>query len=172
MAQSDKVRPKESLELEDIYPPEPEVHLRDYLYVVLKRRWFIIAFVVVALAISAVKNLRKTPVYTATATVQISRGKLDPFNGVTTYDSWVDYAEFYPTQENILKSYNLAHRVVENLELWKHPLFGSATDLTDPNTEAIEAYGGGGFVHAQRIPDEGHTAIEGQLHDARSRAFG
>ncbi len=142
MAQSDKVRPKESLELEDIYPPEPEVHLRDYLYVVLKRRWIIISFVVVALAISAVKNLRKTPVYSATATVQISRGKLDPFNGVTTYDSWVDYAEFYPTQENILKSYNLAYRVVENLELWKHPLFGNASDSTDPTPNRLKHLAG------------------------------
>ena len=61
-------------ELEGLYPPEPdaEVHLRDYLYVVLKRRWIVIAITITALVVSAVWTLRQTPVYTATALVQIS----------------------------------------------------------------------------------------------------
>jgi capsular exopolysaccharide synthesis family protein len=131
-------------ELEGLYPPEPdaEVHLRDYLYVVLKRRWIVIAITITALAVSAVWTLRQTPVYTATALVQISRGKLDPLHGVTTYDSWVDYAEFYPTQENILRSYNMSYRVVESLRLWEHPFFNRGSEGSNPGPEKIKGLAG------------------------------
>ena len=138
---SERFRSNSASDLEELLPPEPEVHLRDYLYIVLKRRWIVIAVTLAALAFSAVKNLRKPPLYSATAIVQISRGKLDPFHGVTTYDSWVDYAEFYPTQVNILKSYNLAYRIVESLRLWRHPLFKTG-DSSDPSPRQLEHLAG------------------------------
>ncbi len=141
MDPSELSRANSNPDLEALYPPEPEVHLRDYLYVVLKRRWIVIAVTLAALGISAVKSLRKQPQYSATAVVQISRGKLDPFHGVTTYDSWVDYAEFYPTQVNILKSYNLAYRVVESLELWQHRLFREGGG-GDPSPRQLEHLAG------------------------------
>jgi uncharacterized protein involved in exopolysaccharide biosynthesis len=127
-------------ELEGVYPSEPEaeLHLRDYLYVILKRRWLVVAITITALLISAVWTLRQTPVYTATALVQISRGKLDPIRGVTTYDVWVDYTEFYPTQENILRSYNMAYRVVESLRLWEHPFFNRGAEGRDPGPKELK----------------------------------
>ncbi len=137
---SELFRSNSTSDLEEL-PPEPEVHLRDYLYIVLKRRWIVIAITLAALTFSAVKNLRKPPLFSSTAIVQISRGKLDPFHGVTTYDSWVDYAEFYPTQVNILKSYNLAYRVVESLQLWRHPLFKKG-DSSDPSSRQLEHLAG------------------------------
>jgi capsular exopolysaccharide synthesis family protein len=141
MDPSELSRDNSNSDLEPLYSPEPEVHLRDYLYVILKRRWIVIAITIAALGISAVKNLRQQPRYSATAIVQISRGKLDPFHGVTTYDSWVDYAEFYPTQVSILKSYNLAYRVVESLELWKHRLFRKK-DGGEPSPRELERLAG------------------------------
>ena len=108
------------------YPREPEVHLRDYWYVILKRRWVIAAVTTGVLALTVAHALIKTPVYTASALLQINRGRLNVVQGNVSPDSWFGSQEFYPTQKRVLGSFTLAERVVDNLELWEHALFAGA----------------------------------------------
>ncbi len=49
----------------DYYPPETETHLRDYWYIVLKRRWLILAVLTVVLGWFTVRTLMQTPMYSA-----------------------------------------------------------------------------------------------------------
>ncbi len=122
----------------ELYPPEPEVHLRDYWYVVLKRRWVIATITIIVLSLSTVNAFLRKPVYTATALVQINRGRLNVVQGSISPESWFGSQEFYPTQKRVLSSFTLAERVADDVKLWQHPSFRTA-DRSGPTPEDREA---------------------------------
>jgi capsular exopolysaccharide synthesis family protein len=123
----------------DYYPPETETHLRDYWYTVLKRRWLILAVLTTVLGWFAARTLMQTPMYSATAVLQIDRGKINLVQEVMIPDYWSGYTEFYPTQARVLQSRDLAQRVVNQLRLWEHPYFtgGGKLEPTDANLENL-----------------------------------
>jgi capsular exopolysaccharide synthesis family protein len=123
----------------DYYPPETETHLRDYWYIVLKRRWLILAVLTAVLGWFTVSTLMQTPMYTATAVLQIDRGKINIVQDVMIQDYWSGYTEFYPTQARVLRSRDLALRVVKQLRLWEHPYFtgGAKLEPTDAKLENL-----------------------------------
>ena len=47
-----------------------EVHVRDYMKLIWRGRWTVLAFLLAAVTLSVVLTLLKTPVYKATATVE------------------------------------------------------------------------------------------------------
>ena len=119
----------------DFHPPESETHLRDYWYIILKRRWVILAVFISVLSYTSVKALMRQPVYSATAVLQIDRGKINLVQDVMVQDYWSGYDEFYPTQQRVLMSRNLSRRVVSQLHLWEHPHFGGdSTRIPDEKT--------------------------------------
>ena len=123
----------------ELYPPEPEMHLRDYFYVLIKRRWLIIAIAIAVAAVSTVRALLETPQYSSTAVVQITRGKLSVVSDVVENETWI--RELYPTQQRVLRSRTLAQRVVDQTKLWQHPLFGSGQN-TEPSQETRDGLAG------------------------------
>jgi hypothetical protein len=58
------------------YPPVQESPLRDYLRVLIKRKWVVIACLVVIFLAVAIASLRSTPIYEAAGSIAINR--LDP----------------------------------------------------------------------------------------------
>ena len=116
-------RPRSEPEPADYFPQASETHLRDYWYLILKRRWLILAVLVCSVSYSAARALMRKPVYTASSVLQIDRGKINLVQDVMTPDYWSGYNEFYPTQQRVLRSRNLARRVVNQLRLWEHPYF-------------------------------------------------
>lgn len=120
------------------YPPEPEFHLRDYWFIVLKRRWLVTAVTICALLLAGIHALRQKPLYRSTAVLQIDRGRLNLVQDVMVKDAWAGYVEFYPTQERVMRSRTLATRVVDNLQLWEHPLFRAAGE-SEPSPERRRA---------------------------------
>jgi capsular exopolysaccharide synthesis family protein len=123
----------------DYYPPQTETHLRDYWYIVLKRRWLILAVLTAVLVWFAARTLMQTPMYSATAVLQIDRGKINLVQDVMVPDYWSGYTEFYPTQARVLQSRDLAQRVVKQLRLWEHPYFtgGGKLEPTDATLENL-----------------------------------
>ena len=125
---------------------EPETHLRDHWYLLLKRRWLILTVALLGVAAAVVRSLMQTPLYTTTAVVQIHRGRISVVGDVVSRDTWVGYSEFYPTQQRVLMSRTLAYRVVDALELWNHPYFnpaGTPRALTPEIREGLAATVGG-----------------------------
>jgi|GEM_PF-2106403 len=119
----------------DFHPPESETHLRDYWYIILKRRWVILAVFISVLSYTAVKALMRQPVYSATTILQIDRGRINLVQDVMVQDYWSGYDEFYPTQQRVLMSRNLSRRIVKHLRLWEHPHFGGdKTHTADEQT--------------------------------------
>jgi polysaccharide biosynthesis transport protein len=93
-----------------------EIHLRDYLNVILKRKTIALIFLIAVVILTIVLSLMMTPVYRATTVVRIDKDSPNilSFKGVQIDSPGADY---YQTQFEILKSRNMAERVIRNLHL-------------------------------------------------------
>ena len=102
---------------------EEEVHLRDYLRVLLKRRWMIATVFLVLVATVTISNLNMDPVYRATTQILIDKENPNVVNieevvGINAADR-----DYYQTQYEILKSKSLALKVIKDLDLKNSPEF-------------------------------------------------
>lgn len=95
-----------------------EIDLLAYWRMLLKRRWLILSIVAGALVLSLLLTLTTTPMYRATAVLQIDRQIEQPiadegFQMLAGAWGW----DFYQTQYELLKSRALAERVADELNL-------------------------------------------------------
>jgi polysaccharide biosynthesis transport protein len=110
----------------DAAPPRPkdEKHLRDYWFVILRRRRVVTAVFLAVVAAFAVRAFVTTPVYQATVQLLIDPG--DPnvvsFKDVNEVVNARD--DYYQTQYKLLQSRALARKVLEGLNLLALPQFG------------------------------------------------
>ena len=105
-----------------------EIHLRDYLNVILKRKSIVLLFLISVVTITIILSLMMTPLYRATAVVKIETASPNvlSFKAVQIDTPGVDY---YQTQFEILKSRNMAERVIRNLSLDKNKDFLLPRDM-------------------------------------------
>ena len=98
--------------------------LRKYWRIAVRWRWVIAGIMLGALILGLVITMLTTRLYTATATVEISRQRDNVVNvkGVEPEVSSVD-AEFYQTQYSLLRARSLALRVATNLKLAENNQF-------------------------------------------------
>lgn len=90
--------------------------LRDYLDILYKRRLTVLTVFLIVFVVSLIMVMGKeTPLYTSTSTILLERNFGANNAGLGTYYYWDP--EFLPTQTEIIKSKNVALRVVENLQL-------------------------------------------------------
>lgn len=119
--------------------PHRETTIRDYWLILAKRRWAIIAFALVVVVLTSIATFKTTPIYDAVARIAInheSSGAL-PFkdNTSNSMPDYEDYTTAIETQVRILKSDNLAMRVIRKLGLDKNPKF---TNVSKPETTTNE----------------------------------
>jgi capsular exopolysaccharide synthesis family protein len=107
------------------------VHLRDYWRVMWQGKWLVLAIATVVITLVAVATFLQTPIYRATATVEIQpRAKsISPtadFSqlGVTGW-SWMAEERYLNTQMEIVRSTEIAKAAIEDLGLETHPQFAS-----------------------------------------------
>lgn len=102
---------------------EEEVHLRDYLHVLLRRKWTAITFLVITVTTVLIGTFLMTPVYRSSVTIKIDKENPNvlQFKDVIDIEKAAD--DYYQTQYKILKSRNLAKRVIRALKLDKNPEF-------------------------------------------------
>ncbi|HUL96890.1 MAG TPA: polysaccharide biosynthesis tyrosine autokinase [Usitatibacter sp.] len=100
---------------------DPAFNLRDLLRIFLKRKWTILTIFILFSAISVVRTYLSAPVYRASTTIQIERfvPQVFEYKEVAPIDVSDDYADFYQTNYELLKSRTLAERAVEELGLRK-----------------------------------------------------
>ncbi len=117
--------------------PLQESTLREYMRVLIKRKWMVIAVVAGIFIAASVASLRQTPVYEAVG--RIALNKADP-NLITFKDSgpMVDYYDptDLDTEVRILQSDLMALQVIRQLNLDKRPEFGGHADQKQPNLVA------------------------------------
>jgi capsular exopolysaccharide synthesis family protein len=121
LAQSEDIQPEYS-EL----PAQDEVHLLDFWKLLVKRRRLVILLFLLVFVVTAYVNFSATPLYTASAMLQIEpqnpavTGLAEILSskpeGSTQYD-------YYQTQYVLLRSRTLAARVITSLQLASDPTF-------------------------------------------------
>ncbi len=108
--------------------------LRKYWELCLRRKWLILGCILVVVPLWMVVTLLRTPVYKASALVQITSD--NPGSIVSSKDSmgnlfnWEGRQEFAQTQFQILQSRTLAQRIIEKLGLQSHREFQQDKDLS------------------------------------------
>jgi len=117
LARPDDIQPEYSY-----LPPEEEVHLADYWRILVKRRQLVVLLFLAVFAISAFVNFSATPLYTATAMLQIEpqNPAITGLAEILSVSSGRDAAgpyDYYQTQYSLLKSRALAARVITSLGL-------------------------------------------------------
>jgi len=106
---------------------EPELFglkLLEYWRILNKRKWLILGITAAFVALSGVRTLMQTPLYTATVRLQIDTNvsKIVESGNVTPVEDPED-AEFMRTQYQILQSRTMAERVASALKLGDDPDF-------------------------------------------------
>jgi capsular exopolysaccharide synthesis family protein len=103
---------------------DPALDYRNLAGTLVKHRWMIAGITAASLAVGLVHTLLQTPVYRASATIEIKReaANISGMAGLEPADARRG-GEFYQTQYELLKSRALAGKVVEALGLAGNPDF-------------------------------------------------
>jgi len=107
-------------------PEEEVISLRQYLDVLLRRKWLLVAVAATVLLIAALQIFTATPIFKATSRLQIDpeSANILPYQDVTadSENAW-NLEPYIWTQAEKLQSRTLAQRVVEKLDLPSEPGF-------------------------------------------------
>jgi succinoglycan biosynthesis transport protein ExoP len=87
------------------------------LQTLLRRRWLILAVLVLGVSIAASLTLMRVPQYRASATLEVQRQQTQIIEGADVEPTTIADAEHMATQYELLKSRALAERVAEVLDL-------------------------------------------------------
>ena len=114
-----------STEFRERFPDafEEEINLRDYIEVMLRRKWLIIGILFLTFVSVLIFSLASQKQYLATGTLELSTDsqKLTKFEDVVNETARLQ--EFVATQASLLQSRALADRVVQVLNLKENPIF-------------------------------------------------
>jgi len=103
-----------------------EIHLRDYLDVILRRKWLIVNALLLTFVTALIITLSQTKLYSASATIEVApqNQKVTKFEEVVSSD--LRSREFYDTQVELLKGRDMLRRVIARLSLGDDPVVSEA----------------------------------------------
>ncbi|MGB8508824.1 MAG: polysaccharide biosynthesis tyrosine autokinase [Pyrinomonadaceae bacterium] len=107
-------------------PSSEPAHLREYLAVVLKRKWLILSLMVVITSLVAIQMYRMPSTYEASTTIQIeqkSKSVLSTGRGGDLVIRGGNDANYWNTQLKLLETEQLARQVIMRLDLQNNPAF-------------------------------------------------
>ncbi|RWX51296.1 capsular exopolysaccharide family [Candidatus Electrothrix marina] len=124
--------------------------LIDYLRIIRKWKWLVMTIAAIIFLTTALSTFSKIPLYTATTQVLVEKnqdkGRLE---GLSTYIAWDP--DFKATQFELIRSFNVALRVVKNQQLdteYRHYFLGSASapsGLMGPVRKSVASFFTGAF---------------------------
>jgi polysaccharide biosynthesis transport protein len=108
--------------------PEAERHVRDYVHVVFRRKWTFFTFFLVVVTTVLLRTFLTTPMYRATVTLKIDddRPAVILFDRSNSYLSQQSSEDYLQTMYKVLRSRNLARRVINGLAQDKQVASSSA----------------------------------------------
>lgn len=102
---------------------EGRLELLEYWRSITKRKWAILALGLVVAVLAGAVVYSLTPVFRGTTTLLIEQGKRKVLSIEDVYGGSSQEKEYYQTQVEIIKSREVAGRVVRGLRLWEYPEF-------------------------------------------------
>lgn len=137
-------RPNERGFVQSLDDMNRESQLTEYFQVLLRRRWIVIAGIILGVILAAVISWTTTPLYRATTSLEIAREaeKIINVQGVES-GARASGNEFYPTQYGLLRSRSLALTVVRKLRLDQNIQFmygyaGNAADAAKLQEQNVD----------------------------------
>ena len=122
---------------EQLPQADDEIDLRDYLDVLIRRKWLIGAVMFAVFVTTFIVTLAMTPIYKATGRLEFN---MQPPK-VTKFEDMVvpqtQTREFMNTQTKLLTSDSLAWRVIEALDLVNNPNFNTGIKIEDKDDAGI-----------------------------------
>jgi succinoglycan biosynthesis transport protein ExoP len=117
--------------------PTQDSVLREYVRVLIKRKWLVFGCVAVIFGVVALATMRSTRIYDATGSIAINKSEPTLLNFKDSANNGSDYYDptDLDTEVRILKSDLLALQVIRQLNLDKQPEFGGSGD--NPNSLAL-----------------------------------
>lgn len=95
--------------------------LLEYWRSIAKRKWSIIGLALLVAVIAMLVAFSMRPTYRSTATLMIEQSKAKVVSIEEVYNSMGGNREYFQTQVEIMKSRELARKVIERLKLTEHP---------------------------------------------------
>ncbi|HXB99923.1 MAG TPA: polysaccharide biosynthesis tyrosine autokinase [Terriglobales bacterium] len=118
--------------------PSQESTLREYMRVLIKRKWLVILVIVGIFMSVAIASLRQTPVYDAVGRIAVNKAdsNLISFKDSAPDTDYVYEQSDLDTEVRILQSDLMALQVIRQLNLDKRPEFGGRSDQKQANLVA------------------------------------
>src|SRR6266550_665229 len=136
MAQDNRLMPVGALDrsidrpLADLVPAKPygtsgtePSNLRDYLFVVLKRKWLILSLVLVITSLVTIQSCRAPSIYEGETTIRIEQRPMSVLQTKEITIKGQTDPNFWGTQLKLLENPALARQVVLTLDLQHNPAF-------------------------------------------------
>lgn len=119
---------------------ESEFHISEYLAILQKRARLIILCVLLALSVTVVKSLMSKPLYRATTILDIDKDRGTPYDVSDRFVlySWWD-PEYLPTQTRLIRSREVAERVVRKLNLLQNKDFNPSAGEVSSDAVVTDA---------------------------------
>src|ERR1700733_3729159 len=120
--------PRKTVDLHDLGSfSEHEHSIADYWRILQKRKWTVLAAVIIVVTAAGLITLRMTPRYDAVARVSISEQRSNPLNFKDNQDQGSNnQQQSIDTQIKIMQSDTMADLVINKLSLDKEPIFAGA----------------------------------------------
>jgi capsular exopolysaccharide synthesis family protein len=99
-----------------------EIQLRDYLEVIIRRKWLIVTVLALVFLSTLIFTLAVTRIYEASAVVEVSQETPHVTTFQEVLGSEIQAREFYETQVELLRSRAMINRVIDRLNLIAHPV--------------------------------------------------
>ena len=113
-----------STDVRELLPPlEEEIHLRDYLDVLVRRKWTVISILLVIFFGAAIFTLASTPLFLAKSVIKVTAQESKTTKFESLQSDIIKMKEFQQTQINLLQSEQVAGRVIKTLALGENPIF-------------------------------------------------
>src|SRR5271155_2186917 len=118
--------------------PAQETTLREYMRVLIKRKWLVISVIVGIFMVIAIAGLKQTPIYDAVGRIAVNKAdsNLISFKDSTPDTDYVYEQSDLDTEVRILQSDLMALQVIRQLNLDKRPEFGGHSEQKQGNLVA------------------------------------
>jgi len=104
------------------FQKDEDIQLRDYLDVMLRRKWLIMTVLALTFLSTMVFTLASTKIYEASAVVEVNQETPQVTKFEEVLASKVQAREFYETQVELICSRAMISRVIDKLNLTNHPV--------------------------------------------------
>src|SRR6266550_2290997 len=101
----------------------PDAHVREYLFVILKRKWLILSILLVVTSLVTIQVYREPSVYEATTTIRIEPKPQTLLQTSQVVLNAPTDPNFWGTQFKLLQNPSLARQVILTLDLQHNPTF-------------------------------------------------